>query len=327
MTTQHTKSSCCQAAIIKYSERRRQCKQCKKTWRRYKHKRGRKRKRANYQVVKKLLLKGQRIADRKIDYPHLKERALAKRIERSIQSFVSKPRQYPKLKGKYILLSDGLWFHFGGCDYVLFLLLLKPRRRNTAYLLDPVIFPGKETYSNWKSALATIPENIRKRIISLVSDNFKASSQIIQHFGWTHQLCHFHLLEGLQKRRGKIKRNIRGRSIREEIYQTVVQLLSTLDSQEKRFLIRKLRQLTCHPDCPRKLTMMVHGFLKALDKYHTYLTHPSLTIPRTTSPVESLNKLIVRRTRHLKTPEAVINRATAFVRLKKIITCNSSKRN
>lgn len=52
-------------------------------------------------------------------------------------------------------------------EWVLYLMILKPRRRNYVYLLDPVILPDHERYENWMAAINTIPEHVRKRIISL----------------------------------------------------------------------------------------------------------------------------------------------------------------
>jgi len=322
MTTQHTKSSCCQAPVRRYGERRRQCCQCLTTWRLSPHKQGRKRKRYSRNLLSKVLLQAQSVNDQLVNYPDLTLNGLQKRVQRLVQSAATRPRDYPQLRGQYILIGDGLWYRLDNQDWVLYLFLLKPRRRNYAYLLDPLILPGKESFANWQMAIETIPNNIKERILAFVSDAFRASDKIIRHYQWLHQLCHFHLIAELQKRRGRKKKTIAGKSIREAIYQIIVQLLQADQPKQIKRLKAQLQRLTAKSECPGKLGMIAREFLKHFDKYQTFLNRPDLTIPRTTSAAESLGKLIRRRTRPLNTPQAIQEWATAFVRLKRTMNCN-----
>lgn len=251
--------------------------------------------------------------------------AITKRFRKALARFIRQPARYPLLTGAYTLIADGLWYTFDDTDWVLYVLLLKPRRRNYAYLLDPIILPGRETYDNWSAAIDTIPEDMRARICAFVSDHFKASEKVVRHYGWIHQLCHFHLLAELQKRRGTRKRKIPGHHIREDIYQLVRAILVSEAGAKRDADIKKIVLCINTRDCPRALGMIVRGFLRALDQYHVYRTYPAHTIPRTTGAAESLSKLIRKRTRPLKTPQAVQDWAVAFCRLRKTITCNGQR--
>lgn len=276
-------------------------------------------------MLAKILLDGQSVRSHLIHYPRLTLRALQKRAQRLVRAMVAQPRKYPSLKGPHILIADGLYYRFGGEEWILFLFLLKPRGKDYAYLLDPLIMPGKESFRNWHAALETIPQDARKRIIAFVSDNFTASDMVAKHYGWLHQLCHFHIIAELQRRRGGRKKTIEGRSIREGIYQTVLQLLYVEEQSRLQRLTKHLRALESNPHCPRKVDMIARGFLKDIGKYRAYRDYPELAIPQTSSAAESLIKLVKKRTRHLRTPQAVQEWATALVRLKRVMRCNGQK--
>lgn len=325
MTTQHTKSSCCQALARCYGERRRQCAKCLRTWRKSPHKRGRKRKRVNYNLLSRVLDKQQTINNQLVHYPNCSDDTIYKRFQQALEQYVSKPRTFPKLRGKYILLADAQWYSFDGENWTLYLFLLKPRRRNMAYILDPVILQGGETFKNWSTAIETIPEQVRERIIAFVSDEFRTSVRIADHYGWLHQLCQFHLLSALYRRLGKRKNVIFGKHIREAVYKTVRCLLDEKDPGKIQELKENLKALADDPECPEIITMIATQFLRRFERYRTSLSNPDHTIPRTTSAVESFGKTIRKRTRPLNKQEAVRQWAVAIARHKQKMTCNGQK--
>ncbi|MFC1615157.1 hypothetical protein ACFL22_01230, partial [Patescibacteria group bacterium] len=59
-----TNSLCCGVKIHNYGERRRQCSKCKKTWRIYKKKTGRKKIRVTTNIVEDVLVHGETITQR-----------------------------------------------------------------------------------------------------------------------------------------------------------------------------------------------------------------------------------------------------------------------
>lgn len=320
MPTQHIKSPCCNAQVRCYGERRRQCTNCLQTWRLSRHKRGRNPIRKNYHLVKCLVLGQQKLSDQKRYYPQLNLSGVTRRFEKALKSFILKPRSYPPWQGRYILLGDGIQYTFDREDWTLYVFLLKPRRRNYAYLLEPVMIKGKESYSRWQRAIDAIPWLVRKRIIGLVSDNFHASGKIIKHYGWLHQLCHFHLIKELYRRLGR-RKNLDDRFIREAIYQTICELL-VVQEEQVRPLLRRLESLVKLSRCSRKLKMMSHEFTRLIDQYRTYLEYPNFTIPKTNNATESLVNLIRGRTRKLNNPQATERWAKAFMRLKFKMNCN-----
>lgn len=327
MATLHQLSACCRAPIRRYGGRRRQCVSCRRTWRLSKHKRGRDPKRCASALLERVLLKGQTVEDQASRYPRLTIHALHKRVQKLIRLFLKKPIAPLPLQEKYTLIADGLWYAFQGKRWVLFLPLLKPISEGYAYLLDPFILQGKESYENWRAALErALPQELRARVIAFVSDDFRASRRIADEQGWIHQLCHFHLIAALQSRRGRWKRKILSVPLREDIYQNIRYLLETTKGEEIPSRISRLQEIATHPECPGKLQGMTREFLRTLPRYRNYLTYPAYNIPRTTSAVESWGKIVRRSTRHLKTPSAVQDWATAIARLRKTVICNGASK-
>jgi len=326
MNTQHSFSLCCHAFIRKHGNRRRQCISCLRTWSIYQHKRGRKILRRNYQLMKRIVLNNEHLNLQKHLLCRLTPNCIAKRFNHSLTTFSTKQRHYPQLVGSYILLADGIHHSFAGQDWVTYVLLLKPRRRNTSYILDPITLLGKESFTNWQTAINTIPVSVQNRIYALVSDNFATSTAITKHYGWLHQLCHFHLIAQLQLRRGNQKRCLTNRSVREGIYQIIRRLLVTRKDSEIQPLLHILQTLSNYDICPRKLSMMAHEFIHKINNYRTYLNNPTLTIPYTNNAVESFNNLIRKRTRCINNPESMQQWILSFVRLKKKIACNGQRK-
>lgn len=321
MATLHRGSPCCGASVRKFGNRRRQCGACKKTWRIFRHRRGRRGLRAHRRLVERIVEHADTVHEQAAHFPSLTESGIKYRFQRALQAEFRRPRVLPRLRGAYTLIADGLWYRFARQEWVLYLMILKPRRRNYGYLLDPVMFPGRERFGNWMVTVDTIPKGVRKRISSFVSDHFSASELVADTMGWIHQLCHFHLIAELQKRRGRRKWKLRGASIREEVYQCVVQLLR----RDSRHLTQRLILLIARKECPRKIRMIVREYLRSRNRYAAYRRHPELTMPNTTGAVESLGKLIRKRTWMLRTPQYVLQWTTAFVRLRKYIQCNGKR--
>jgi len=326
MITQHLLSTCCVAKIIHYGDRRRQCVQCKKTWRLYQHKKGRNSTRLNSSLIKRVILNGQKIKEQKRNFSNLSVQSIEKRFQKSLDYYSQQELQLPKrLNGKYTLLGDGIWYNFDGEDWVQYVLLLKPRRRNYAYLLEPIILKGKESFDNWRTAIDNAASDLlKKHIFAFVSDNFRASDKIVWHYDWQHQLCHFHLIKELQKRRCKRKFNTPNRSIRESIYLIIRQLLKGKPGQESKSFITILLRLAGHRDCPKKLGMIARQFLKDINKYKTYQLFPKYTIPHTNNVSESLANLVRKRTSKLNNPDSVIKWTKIYIRLKRTMNCNGN---
>jgi len=325
MTTQHTKSSCCKASVRRYGGRRRQCMKCLRTWRISKHKRGRKAKRRNYKLIERKILDNQSIRTQKKNYyPNLGEQALYKRSQKCLSAISKKARNYPEFPDHYILLADGAGYTIKDEEWTLYVFLLKPIHCSCAHVLEPIMIKGKESFSNWQKALDSIPEHIRKQVIAFVSDNFRASWNITAHYQWIHQLCHFHLIKELRRRRGGRKK-LSDRSVRESIYHTVRKTLETNDPEQSAALMKELKSLSQHPQCPYKFKMVISDFFRTRERFMAYLIHPDLNIPKTNNASESLVNLMREKTKRLNSAKAVEQWAKASVRLKQKMICNGHK--
>src|SRR6266542_2354481 len=165
----HAKSPCCRAKIYHFGSRRRQCRQCKRTWTIRKKRRGRKPRRPRPGVLEAVLLDGRTLKSLAPRYS-LTRQGLSWRFRRTLRQFVSRSRSLRLPRGPLVLVVDGLYFRFQGKDWVLYQMAVKPCHHNRAVFLDPVLLSGRENLRGWSQAIATIPTPIRRRIRASVSD-------------------------------------------------------------------------------------------------------------------------------------------------------------
>lgn len=324
MKNKHLKSLCCQETIQHFGGKRRRCSKCGKTWTIRPKKRGPKIIRRFKNPVMEIIL-GRTTLTAWAKRHGIKIATASEQFKRHLSKFTAATNKSIIPKGPYVLLADGLWFTFKKQDWVLFLMALKPISENKAYFLDPVLLPGGESYENWTRALATIPIGFRKHLKAFVSDGFRASATVALEHDLIHQRCHFHLIAYLQVRRGHRKRNLKGKSVRESIYQTVIKILKAQGDKKVKALSSYLRLLAKRSGCPNSMRMSATEFLRALPEFRAYLKYTDLHLPTTTGSVETMCKLIRKRTRIIRTAKSLKLWATAIVRLKSPITCNGKK--
>jgi len=315
----HAKSPCCREIIYRFGSRRRQCRACGRTWRVRRKKTGRKPKRSSSRLPEKLLVKYARITAW-AEARHLAVSTVSERLSGSLIRLLKQKKRLPR--GPYALLGDGLYFKFKRMDWVMYVMAVKPVKSHRAFFLDPILLQGKESYERWRMALATIPPETEKRVKAFVSDGFRGSKLITREHGWIHQRCHFHLLMALIRRHGRRSYRVKGAGIRERLLSVVRILLTTADVMTKRKQTLKAQRLLSHPLCPPWIRIQTVEFLRTLDDFRAYLIHPELNLPTTNNSIESSGKIIRKATSTARTPQSVLLRATAFLRLKKSITCN-----
>ena len=214
MNSSHVKSPCCVVKIYRFGSRRRQCSHCKRTWSIRRKKRGRKRWRASSRFLDAVLLQGRTLKSL-APRTGLTPQALSHRFRRAMHQLVSRPRALRVPAGPLVLLIDGLYFRFNRRPWVLYLMALKPCHQNRALFLDPLLFPGREEIGCWSQTISTLPVGVHKRIRALVSDQIRGITSLATQKGWVLQLCHFHLISQLQGNRGRRKRKVAGRNMRE----------------------------------------------------------------------------------------------------------------
>ncbi len=321
MKTLHLKSPCCQENIQHFGGKRRKCAGCGRTWTVRPKRRGRKSIRRFKNPVVEIFGQGTTLTAW-AKHHQLTVSNASRQFQRSLTKFLNKSAKLVMPPGPYVLLVDGLWFIFKKQKWAMFLLALKPVSKNKAYFLDPVLLVGGESYENWTMALATIPTGLKKQVKAMISDGFRSSRAIAFEQGWVHQRCHFHLIAYLQVRRGKRKKGLKGATIREAIYQTVLKLLTAKSRARVKALSAHLKLLAKKVDCPKSMQMAASEFLRALAEFRAYLHHKDFHLPTTTGSVETMGKLIRKRTGTIRTAKSLKLWATALVRLKSPITCN-----
>lgn len=315
----HEKSPCCRAVIYKFGGKRKQCSLCKRTWTVWAKKRGRKPSRPNRDLLTKVLVEKRGLFTPGLSKKRITEAALSARFKKSMNSYLRNVGDTVISDGYLILVNDALWFQFDGKRWTLYLAVARPVNENKAVILEPILLPGRENFKDWKKFFDDLPKNIQSRIKAVVSDGFRGVDQIAKQHNWILQRCHFHLIAQLQVNRGYWKK-FPDSPIREEIYQTVVKLLVARDS--KQILEEHLMLLIEKPNCPRRLKMIASEFLRRLHQFRSYLSYPELKLPTTTNSIESLNKIIRSRCKHLRTPESLILRVKVLLKIRKTMTCN-----
>jgi hypothetical protein len=202
---------------------------------------------------------------------------------------------------------------------------VKPCGEDYAVFLDPVLFPGRENIMIWADVIDAIPSEIRTRIRGMVTDNLRGMKSLARHHGWVLQLCHFHLISQLQGRRGRNKKTLTSRHIREALYRLTRRALELPEGPTLQQTLRRLRLTVERPLPARKMRMAVREFLRDLDHYRAYQRVPQLRLPTTTNTVECMGHMIrdlMRRARHLRSPQSLQAWATAFLRIRSPVTCN-----
>jgi len=323
MATQHAKSPCCRGRINHFGKRRRQCGVCKHTWRiRQKH-RGRKRKRFAIALLSRILLEKHTIAqERKI--VRLSRSGIAVRYVKAMRSLVDKRHSLHLPSSPYALLGDDLYFKFKRREWVMYLMAVKSARGKKAYFLDPVLFEGRECYERWVKAVATIPPKVKSRVGAFISDGFRGAQLLSGQNHWLHQRCHFHLLANLVRGKGKRRYRIRSSNLRDKLLEATRVILSSRDERVLKQARKIIQTLINRPVCPPYIRKQALEFLEREHDFQTYLRYPNLHLPTTTSAIESTGQMMRRATRTARTPQSLLLRATAFLRLKKFVICNGN---
>lgn len=323
MATQHAKSPCCRGRIYKFGKRRRQCGICKHTWRIRQKRRGRKRKRIAVLLLNRIPIGRHTIAQEKRNV-RLSRSGIAQRYAKAMRSLIGKCHQFRLSRGPYALLGDGLYFKFKRREWVMYLTAVKPAHRHKAYFLDPVLLEGRECYERWVQAVSTIPPAVKKRICAFVSDGFRGSQFLSEQNRWLHQRCHFHLLAALVRGKSKRRYRTRGSKLRNKVLTATRTLLGSRTTHALLRARNSLCRLANHETCPPYIRKHILEFLEREKDFRTYLRHPKLNLPTTTNAIESTGQMMRKATRTARTPQSLLLRAVAFLRLKKYVICNGN---
>jgi len=313
------KSECCNAKIIRFGGKRRQCVACAKTWRVHPAKRGRKAKRRQTIYLTHVLNHGLAVKHLAL-HSRLSTGAIYKRFAKNLESKL-KQKRYLRFRGKkLILIIDAEWQYFRGRLWTIYLLAIKSVGTQSVTIADPLLKQGKENVADWEKIVDTLPIVVRKRIYAMVSDGIRGIEGLAARHCWILQRCHFHLLSTLQKMRGKRATTI-GRLTREKIYSLTRAAINEIDERRFCIICRQLARLAERDECPKKMRMTVREFLRHRADFRSYLNYPKLLLPKTTNVMESVNSFIRRRARTANTPKSWHKWAIAAIRFKSKFAC------
>lgn len=214
-----------------------------------------------------------------------------------------------------VLIVDGLWFGKG--NWVQYTMAFKPVDAAVAYFADPRLLPGGESSTNWQQIFSRIRPDLRLRVRALVADGLKGMAAVAALNDWVYQQCHFHV-------RARLNHWLvrpRGNSVDESICRAIDDALLAAD---------RARADAAHAaisayvrDQPEVLADILRRLLRDWNSIRAYLTHPELSIPRTTGAVESMHGSLRKVVCGLSTVDAILRRMTAYTRLHDPFTCNS----
>ena len=326
MNSKHAKSPCCAARVHRFGRRRRQCVRCKHTWTIRPKKRGRPLHRTAPTILRRVFEDGFTLRQLAALRAGVALPTYRYRFRKALQRFVARPSPQPLPPGPLVLLADGLWFQFKGQPWVLYLTALKPCQGDYAVFLDPVLLAGAERAARWDQALAHIPRAANERIRAIVVDNLPGMRRLARQQGWVLQLCHFHLLLKLYGKRGSRPHALRGGPVREELHQCIRQALDLPDGTPLHTTLQRLQRLALTDCGTARIQMTVRALLRDLEFYRSYRQYPQLGLPQTTNTVESMGRLLremFRRNRAGSNPDSTLRWATAFIRIRPTVACNS----
>ena len=320
----HAKSPCCRARVVRFGSRRRQCVQCKKTWRIRSKKRGRKPVRVHPNVEKIAFASFESLRHQA---KRLKKgRELVRRRHSQVMDKLIKKLPSPQAPpGPLIAIIDGwIWF-FDQRAYTLYLILLRSTHSTRAILTQPVILAGHENINGWKEAFSTLDPAIIESIRAVVSDGVTGFHIYARERNWVLQRCHIHLIRTLYPLLGKRNSTAKHKKLREKMYQCVLEILKTPNQARAELLVLQLSKMANYSYCPKWFGLRTRGFLEQYQDFRSYLKYPELNLPKTTNSAESVFRLLsdtLRQTRGFRNPQAMIKWVTLQFKIIKSIKCN-----
>lgn len=214
-------------------------------------KQGRKNKRLQCHYLKKVFIHSFSIKQLSV-HSSLSADTLRKRFSKSIDSVVNKKRVI-RIRGSHlILIIDAQWQYSNSQLRTLYFIAIEATTSQKVTVFDPVLKQGREKTKVWDEIINQLPQPAKKRVITLVSDRIRDIETIVEKNGWIMQRCHSHLLSMLQKMRGK-RASTPGCLVREEIYQTVQQILTERSRKKLNTLCKHLAVLAHSFECPKKI--------------------------------------------------------------------------
>lgn len=324
MNKLHEKSPCCQGQIRRFGKRRRQCSACKKTWRVWKKKKGRKKIRTSGNFFIRYLehrLPSLRGLSKELNVP---EWVLKYRLKTHRQKFVAKT-PWPCLPQNEPLLAiaDAAIQFVEGSFYTFYFINIRRINEDFAYPAPPHVRKGSEVAAGWYEAFHLLPEGTKNSILALICDGHGGLTSLGKRQNWIVQRCHFHLISRIQGRKSKGKFS-RHRAEGKLIYGLVKKVLTAKREKLISKYLSEIKQLALLPTTSYELKTTLLGFTKHYQDYRNYISHPELHLPRTTNSIESMIggiRNLCQRAKGFRTLESFTDWTIAFLKAKRKFKC------
>lgn len=318
-----TNIACKHVKSIHFGGRRRQCVVCHATWRIRSKKRGPKRIKRRTTNLQRTFVDGLTIIQQ-ARRSSLNERSLAKRRANDLESLCGQSWPHSIPQGHLILVIDAMWFGEDEKRNTVYFVGLRKVDGDELCFLRPVLYPGHESQIQWRKAIALIPEEVKKRILAMVSDSFRGAEGMAKEHGWIFQRCQAHLLLRLETLCGDNKRAVSFWEGRQEIKRLAYALMNTQSEAKTEKTVIDLARLGNRRDCPNRLHRIVSETLRRLHEYRACYLHPELCLPATTNAIENTNgriRSLLNHSRGCRTPRSLIQWITGFLYFHPTVKC------
>lgn len=304
MNKKHEKFPCCREKIWRLNGRRRQCAQCKKTWRVWKRKRGRRRNRTSPDLAHKFVfhrLLPTRSGVSRLSMSRNRRQYRLAQSRRHCASACSWER-LPQ-EGGLIVVADALVKFVEKRWHTWYFIFIRPINAHRAIALPPRHRPGTETIAGWREAFDSVDADVLSRIEAIVGDGHRGLSDESKRRGWKLQRCHFHLIARIQNQRSKWKSS-RHYGEGQRLYLLVKRVLEELSEENLAPVLNELEEISW-TSRSSEVRRILAGFVNNFRDYRTYLYYPNLQLPTTNNTAESF----------IGTVEEVCRRARGFKNL------------
>lgn len=327
MRIQQQKSACCQAKVRRYGSRRRQCAQCRTTWRVWPRKRGRPTRRPFINLLGRYLNHGCGSLGSVASAQGRPRASLQYRLTQARQHFNRRTGWREPPDEPLILVADGLQQTFAdGQVLTVYLVLVRAVDGGRAVILPPVALAGRETADGWQMVFAGLDDELLGRVRALVCDGAIGLVSLAQAHGWVLQRCHFHLWHSLNNylRQGRLSRS---QPLAGKVHQLVRTVLGSADDQRAWGAVCRLQALL--PELRSSgARQILSGFTKHWLDYRSYIYHDKLNLPITSNSAESCIALVrglQQRAHGWASPGAFLAWTETILKHRQTISCQVSE--
>lgn len=325
MENLHENSPCCGGKVWRDGIRRRRCSICKKRWRIYQRRRGRKRLRASPVLFKRFMDGSLPNLSKYAVKRNVSVRTMQRRLTASRDAYLQRT-SWPEIpKGGLIAVADATIWQIANKYHTSYEVLLRPIESDVAVITPPYWQIGKETINGWHNAFSTLSEDLIYRIVALVCDGHRGLHNEAYWQRWYIQRCHFHLLSSIRGRRSP---TIYSRHADEgrRMYDLANLIITNTDIERVKPAINEIEELGLLTRSAQ-LRKIILGFVNHYEDYRTYLSYPSLRLPRTSNSAETFASFLwklVQTASGYPTVESFQRWSEALIKYRRTIICRPS---